>query len=167
MASNYQATATTITIDNQQEIKIVPANSAAQVRIEAGPAGRDALASLGLSEGLLTASANTTTSSATTVKTANGSTTANNLKSHYSITVPSTLSLSSSTGISAAQQALSIAVAEVQSIYTDLITPKSTGTSASGTVPAYITNQIANYTLALQRLAGGASGSVASSILAG
>ncbi len=161
-ASGFEATVTTMTIDGQQEIKITPGNSNAQIRLEAGPAGEDALAPLGLKEGLLTTSANTlTTSTATTVKTANGVQPATNLKTHYTISVPADLSLSSSTDITSAQSALSIAIAEVKSVYTDMTTPKiSSGPgSSSGTVPAYITAQLSNYQQALARLTGGSSSS--------
>jgi hypothetical protein len=161
-ASGFEATVSTVTIDNQQEIKIVPGNSNAQIRLEAGPAGEDALAPLGLKEGLLTTSANTlTTSTATTVKTANGVQPATNLKTHYTISVPADLSLSSSSDISTAQNALSVAIAEVKSIYTDMTTPKvSTGPgNNSGTAPAYITAQLASYQQALARLTGGSSSS--------
>jgi hypothetical protein len=164
VASNYQLNATTITIDGQQQIRLAPANSSNQVRIEAGAAGKDALNALGLKEGLLSTTANSaSTASSSTVKTANGTTAATRLKGEYAVTVPATLTLGSSDDIAAAQQALAVAVAEVKSIYTDMTTPASTGSSSGGTVPSYITNQISNYTLALQRLTGGSSSSSSNS----
>ena len=165
-ASGFQASVTTVTINNQQEIKIAPGNAAAQIRLEAGPPGQDALSALGLQEGLVTTTANTTSSStAATIKTANGQVAASNIKTHYSITVPADLTLDSSTDITATQNALSVAIAEVQSIYSDMTTPKASSTpgAGSGTVPAYITAQISNYTLALQRLTSGQSSSSSSS----
>ncbi|MGC1300819.1 MAG: hypothetical protein WA840_00460 [Caulobacteraceae bacterium] len=165
-ASGFQATVTTVTINNQQEIKITPGNSSAKIRLEAGPSGGDALSALGLQEGLLTTTANTTTSSATTNKTSNGQTPASNVKTQYQITVPADLSLDSSSDVTTTQNALNVAIAEVKQIYTDLTTPKTSTTragSGSGTVPAYITAQIANYNLALQRLTSGSSSSGSSS----
>jgi hypothetical protein len=155
VASGYNATATTMTINGEQQLQIKPANANASVRIEAGPSGQDALGPLGLKEGLVS---QTATAAAPT--TLNGQKVTSQIKSHYSVTVPDTLSLSSATSIAAAQQSLSVAVADVQSIYSDMTTAKSGTTgSTGGTVPAYLTAQIANYQLALARLSGSTSGS--------
>ena len=154
-ASGYNATVTTLTLDNSQQLEIKPANASASVRIEAGPAGQDALGSLGLSEGLVSSSA-----SASAPTTLNGVKVTSEVKSHYSITVPDSLSLSNATNVATTQKALSIAIADVQSIYSDLTTAKTTSTgSTGGTVPAYLTAQIANYQQALARLSGSSSSS--------
>ena len=172
VASGYTASVTSLTINGQQQLEIKPASPSASIRIEAGPAGQDALGSLGLSEGLIS---NTATAAAPT--TLNGAKVTSEVKSHYSVTIPDSLSLASTTDIAATQKTLSTAIADVQSIYSDLTTAKSTTTgSTGGTVPAYITAQISNYKLALSRLTGssgsttstGTSGSsVALSILGG
>ena len=151
-ASGYAATVTTATTTNGEQVLIKPANASSSIRIEAGPAGQDALAPLGLKEGLVSTSA--TAAAPTSL---NGQPVTSQIKSHYSITVPGSLSLSTPAGVAAAKTSLATAVAEVQSIYSDLTTAKSTGTSTSGTVPAYITAQIANYQQALARLSGSSS----------
>ncbi len=167
VASGYNAAVTTLTVNGEQQLKITPANASASIRIEAGPAGQDALTSLGLKEGLVS---NTATATAPTVL--NGFKVTSNIKSHYSVTVSGALSLSSTAGIAATQKSLATAIAEVQSIYTDMTSAKTTSgaSSTSGKVPAYLTSQIANYKLALSRLSGSSSSgssSTALSILAG
>ncbi len=154
VASGYNATVTTMTLDGQQQLRIVPANASSSLRIEAGPSGQDALGSLGLKEGLISSSA---TSVAPT--TLNGVKVTSNIKSHYSVTVSNALSLATTTDVATTQTSLATAIADVQSIYSDMTTAKSTGaTSASGgAVPAYLTAQLANYKLALSRLTGSSS----------
>ena len=156
VASGYNATVTTMTLNGEQQLRIAPANASSSIRIEAGPAGQDALASLGLKEGLASSSA-----LAAAPTTLNGQPVTSEIKSHYSITVPDSLSLSTNTGVASAQQSLSIAIADVKSIYSDMTTAKSTanGANTGGTVPAYLTAQIANYQLALSRLTGATSNS--------
>jgi hypothetical protein len=110
------------------------------------------------------------------VKTASGSIPANNLKTHYTVSVGANLSLSTPADITSTTSALNVAIAEVKSIYTDMTTPKTSTSlgTGTGTAPAYITAQIANYNLALQRLegsssssSGASSSSIALSILGG
>ena len=173
VASGYNATATTMTLNGQQQLKIAPANASSSIRIEAGPAGQDALAALGLKEGLVSSAA-----LAASPTTLNGVTVTSQIRSHYSVTVPNSLSLGSTADIAAAQKSISVAIADVQSIYSDMTTAKSTSTATGGTggtVPAYLTAQIANYKLALSRLSGSSttsssgsgSSSVALSLLGG
>ncbi len=169
VASGYNATVTSMTLNGEQQIRIAPANASSSVRIEAGPAGQDALASLGLKEGLVSSTA---TGAAPT--TLNGAKVTSEIKSHYSVTVPASLSLGTTTEIAATQKSLATAIADVQSIYSDMTTAKSITTGAGGTggtVPAYLTAQLANYKLALSRLSGSStstgSSSAALSILGG
>ncbi len=150
VASGYNATVATLTIDNAQQLEIKPANASSSIRIEAGPAGQDALAPLGLREGLVSSAAS---GAAPTIL--NGVKVTSEVQSHYSVTVPDSLSLASATDVATAQKTLATAIADVQSIYSDLTTAKSTTAGATGgTVPAYLTAQIANYKLALSRLTG-------------
>ena len=168
VASGYNATVTTLTLNGQQQLRIAPANASSSLRIEAGPAGQDALAALGLKEGLVSSAA---TGAAPT--TLNGVKVTSNIKSHYSVTVPTSLSLASPTAVAATQKSLATAIAEVQSIYADMTTAKPPAVGAGGTggtVPAYLTAQLANYKLALSRLSGGSgpsSSSVGLSLLGG
>ena len=160
VASGYNATVTTMTLGGQQQLRIAPANASSSIRIEAGPAGQDALASLGLKEGLVSSTA---TGAAPT--TLNGVKVTSNIKSHYSVTVPASLSLATTADITATQTSLSTAIADVKSIYSDLTTAKTTSTTGAtgGTVPAYLTAQLANYKLALSRLSGSSSSTGSSS----
>jgi hypothetical protein len=164
VASGNNAAVTTVTIDGQQQLKITPATPNASIRIEAGPAGQDALAPLGLKEGLIS---NVATSTATASTAATPATPVSNVANHYSITVPASLSLGSTTAIQSASSALSVAIAEVQNIYSDMTTAKASTTpgATGGSVPAYITAQISNYQLALERLTGGSSASGSSTSL--
>ena len=156
VASGYNATVTTTTYDGEQQLRITPANASTSVTIQAGPGGQDALGSLGLKEGLISS-----TASAAAPTTLNGVKVTSNIKSHYSVTVPASLSLATTAQVTAAQTSLATAIADVKSIYADLTTAKTTGAGASttGTVPSYITAQIANYKLALSRLSGSSSSS--------
>ena len=162
VASGYNATVTSMTLDGQQQIRISPANASSSIRIEAGPAGQDALASLGLREGLVSSTA---TGAAPT--TLNGVKVTSNIKSHYSVTVPDALSLATATDVTTTQKSLATAIADVQSIYADMTTAKPTGATgaAGGTVPAYLTAQLANYKLALSRLSGSTSSGSSSTAL--
>ena len=168
VASGYNATVTTLTLNGQQQLRIAPANASSSLRIEAGPAGQDALAGLGLKEGLVSDAA-----TGAAPATLNGVKVTSNIKSHYSVTVPASLSLASPTAVAATQKSLATAIADVQSIYADMTTAKPATTAAGGTggtVPAYLTAQLANYKLALARLSGGSSASSSSvglSILGG
>ncbi len=166
-ASNYQVSATTTTDGNgDQEIKITPSTrtTTTQVAIEAGPAGQDALSALGLKAGLVTnASTNKSTSSSSS--STSSATTTSNLKSAYTINVPTNLNLSSSTAIAAAQKQISTAIAELQSIYSDMKPSSSSaaGVSSSGNsaLISYYNSQAANYATALARLTGAENSSAA------
>ncbi len=156
-ASDYQVSATTTTDGNgEQEIKITPSTktTATQVAIEAGPAGQDALSALGLKAGLVT-NASSNKPSAAAGATGSGGSAPSNLKAAYTINVPTTLNLNSATAVAAAQKQLSTAVAEIQSIYSDM-RPRATtaagGSSSNSALISYYKNQAANYATAVERL---------------
>ena len=153
-ASGYRVSAITTTDangDQQLEIKPASGSTQAEIALEAGPSGADALGALGLKAGLVTNASPVSAGAATTA--------ANSLKGAYTVNVPTTLSLSTSTSVAAAQTQIATAIAEVQSIYRDLSTPKSTTASASSSSNAndsalitFYNNQAAGYATALARL---------------
>ena len=158
VASGYNATVTTMTLDGEQQIRIAPANASSSIRIEAGPAGQDALASLGLKEGLVSS-----TATGAAPATLNGVKVTSNIKSHYSVTVPDSLSLATTTDVAATQTSLATAIADVQSIYADMTTAKPAEAATGGNGHGNPTGQVANYKLALSRLTGSSSSSGSSS----
>ncbi|HEV7385100.1 MAG TPA: hypothetical protein VGN89_09490 [Phenylobacterium sp.] len=154
-ASGFEATVTVGTsADGHQALHITPANSRMTVEIGAGTANKDALAILGIPEGVVRS---------TTVNAA-GSTVPGDGKSQlYGLGLSSTLNLNDPAQISHALAQVSAAMGIVRSAYQGLVTAASpkhaTSTavnngSASGPVPQYLTARIANYAAALSRLTG-------------
>lgn len=153
-ASNYTVTATVSAGTNGDTLQLAPAYKGQQVSLLPGPVGMDALGQLGLAQGVLTSTASQENSPV--VKASHvGLPPSNSLKNGYSLNLNTVLDLSSASDAKAAASALSAAAATVQKIYTDMTTPPSTGAGASGSVPAYLSNEIANYQAALQRLTAG------------
>lgn len=141
-AMGFKGKAEVVTVKGYSQLKITPANARTTIQVEAGTAGRNGLMSLGLNEGLIMADP----AKATAPKT-------------YGLKLPSTLSIGSVTSAKQASVVLSSAMTALQIAYTDLAFPTkpSTGkgsSASSGPVPAYLTDKIANYQLALSRLGG-------------
>lgn len=147
-ASSYQATTTVVTTNGVRQLQIKPSNSQSLITLGDGPTGQDALPGLGLTAGLIAATT-TIQSKTSTVKTS------------YGLSLPSTLNLNSTASIAAAKTALTSASGTIAGIYLDLTTPpksKTSGnTSLTGTVPAYLQAEIANYQAGLDRLTGGST----------
>lgn len=130
------------------------------IELFAGSEGRDALAGLGLKAGAVTGKESfldkDKTSAAPKV---------------FALELGSDMSLASKDRAALAAKALEEAMSIVQRAYRDLTTPQAlkdllNGESGpgrkGGTVPAYLTSQIANYSAGLQRLqAGGGAGATA------
>ena len=145
-ATGYQATASTTTVNGQSQLKIVPLNSRTTVQLIAGPAGQDALAPLGLTTGEINLDDSSVDSSGKATGKSN---------SILGLNLTPTINISTPAAIKAASTALALSIAKVENLYQDLVKPATTTTSnSSGTVPAYLTAQIANYQLALSRLTG-------------
>lgn len=138
-ASDFSLTTSVLPLNGQDQLKLSPVNPRTQVQLIAGPAGRDALEALGLTEGIITKPQTSSTKTRTP---------------SFSLQLASTLNLSSDTDAKVAQAALTSAMGTLKSAYTLLSSPPKSK-SASGTVPAYLKNQIANYQAALDRLTGG------------
>jgi hypothetical protein len=136
-----------------KHLQIKPLNQRSTPQVLPGPDGRDALGALGLTPGV---ARNTTTINGTIMP-------ADGRGQIYGLGLPAELNLSSPEAIKAAADALSKALNTVTRAYNDLRTaamPQSASTSPThgktgGPVPAYLKNQIANYTAALNRLTGG------------
>jgi hypothetical protein len=154
-ALGFQATVSTQTVSGVTQLLIKPLNSRSQIELEAGPPGRDALASLGVTEALVTADALTAKATAPGSQKHGALTATNRLKGYYALALPSSLDLSSSNDVKRAQSALQLALSTVRSIYGDMTTAPVTDSSKSGSVPKYLTDRIAQYQAALNRLSGG------------
>ena len=152
-ASGFSAKVTINTSSTSRSLTIAPATGGALVTIGPGKGDKNVLPQLGLAEGVVR---NTTT--------INGVTAPSDGKGQiYGLSIGSDLNLSSKDQIAHTMADLTTAMGIIRKAYKDLVaaaTPKSqqtaaTNTSASGPVPAYLTNQIANYQAALNRLTGG------------
>ena len=79
----------------------------------------------------------------------------------YGLNLDQSFDLTTTAGIKAAQSAIQTAMAKVQNAYYNFVkasNPSTTATSTvTGTVPAYLTAQIASYKNALARLTAGSS----------
>jgi hypothetical protein len=150
-ALGYEATVTLTSNGTQKTLKIAPATNSYTVEIMPGKNGKNALPSLGLSEGV---ARNTAINKAgKSVSTAPGG-------NVYGLGLDSAgIDLSSANAISAAQSVIGQAMTKIKNAYQDLLsaaTPASAQPkTVSGPVPAYLTAQIANYQAGLDRLTGG------------
>ena len=103
--------------------------------LTSGEPGRDALAGLGLSPGIVAPKSGT-----------------GDIKT-FALALPQTLSLSGSEQIKATLATMNSAMSVIRTAYRALV-PASTTPVITGTAPAYLTAQIANYQAALARLGG-------------
>jgi hypothetical protein len=148
-AAGFQATVTVASNGTQNILKIAPSSDSYSVEILPGPVGKNALPSLGLTAGI---ARNTTVNKAgQSVSTASGGTA-------YGLGLDTSINLSDKASITHAQSILQLALTKVKTAYQGLVTaatPASAQPKAiTGTVPAYITAQIANYQAGLDRLTG-------------
>lgn len=119
-----------------QRLSITARDGKTGAVLTAGEPGRDALAGLGLTPGYVGPAG----SGDGDVKT-------------FGLNLSRTLNLADPASVKAAGEALQGALKAVRDAYRALA-PQSPASSASGTVPAYLTNQLANYQAALARLGG-------------
>jgi hypothetical protein len=155
-AAGYHATVTVVDMGGQNEIQIKPANASAKLQLLPGPSGSDALGPLGLSAGVIQTQPALTS---TTKKTAP---TYGIPPNTYGLNIAGSFDLTTTTGIQAAQKTIQTAMAKVQTAYYGLVnanTPQPTTPAITGTVPAYIQAQLANYQAGLSRLTGSSSSS--------
>jgi hypothetical protein len=148
-AAGFAATVTVASNGTQNILKIAPASDSNTVEIMPGPNGKNALPALGLTAGV---ARNTTINKAgQSVSTARGG-------QVYGLGLDSSINLSDKASITHAQSILQLALTKIKTAYQGLVTaatPASAQPKAiTGTVPAYITAQIANYQAGLDRLTG-------------
>jgi hypothetical protein len=167
--------ATVQAIGANSELEITPNDSSDFIELDSQPAsndtsysqqssssGTDVLSALGLSSGVIR-----------TVATINGLTDVKQLR-EYGMDLPTNLNLTTAANAQHASNAIQAAMSAVQSAYQDLVTPPTMAAeqaakaqSTGGTVPTYLTNEIANYQAGLQRLTAGESTSTSSSSASG
>ncbi|MFC5345468.1 transcriptional regulator [Brevundimonas staleyi] len=126
---------TTTTTGGLQRLSITAKDGKTGAIITSGETGRDALLGLGLSAGYVGMA-----SADTSVKT-------------FGLGLPSNLTLNSAAAITEAGEKIQGALKAIRDAYRGLL-PEDKTASASGPVPAYLTNQLANYQAALARLTG-------------
>lgn len=163
-ATGFQANVTVTPSNGKEEVKITPENPQQVIELLPGPAGKDALAPLGLPAGVVQSGAALPTQTAT--PSINPGAPVKIPTDTYGLGLDQSFDLTTTAGIKAAQSAISTAMAKVQNAYYNLKTagqPQTPSASASGTVPQYLTDQIASYKNALARLTGGSSSSSSSS----
>lgn len=139
--------------DGSRKLTITPLNLRNTLQLFAGPAGKDALTGLGLQEGVIR----------TTVADKSGAQLPGDGKGQiYGLKFDGDMTLNSATSISHVAAELAAAMGVIRQAYKDLqtaATPASVLAQqkavSTGTVPAYLTAQIANYQAALDRLTGG------------
>lgn len=133
-----------------KRLKITPATKASTVEILPGKGGTDALGAIGLTPGVVRN---------TVINAAGKSVSADGGGPVFGLSLPAELDVSSDTAVKRALTVLGQSMSKIRDAYRQLETaakPESTiKPGASGPVPAYLTNQIANYTAALDRLTGG------------
>ena len=149
-ASGFLAKLTFATSDGVRKLTIAPQTGRTLIEFGAGPPDKDALEFLGLPEGVVRDS-----------RVVDGKTVPADGKGQiYGLGLPSKLNLSDPKEISHAAAEVAAAMGVIRSVYKDLVAaadPRAAQVAAaraSGPVPAYLTNQIANYQAALARLGG-------------
>lgn len=126
----------TTTTGGFQRLSIMARDGKAGAVLTAGETGRDALAGLGLSSGYIGASAG------------------DDMRKTFGLDLPGSLRLGDAASIKTAGERIQAAMKSVRDAYRSLDPATSAAASASGPVPAYLTNQLANYQAALARLGG-------------
>lgn len=118
-----------------QRLSIVARNGVKGAVLTSGETGRDALAGLGLSPGYV------------------GMSSGDDVTRTFGLGLPASLNLSNAEAVKTAGEKLQAAMKAVRDAYRALA-PASQSPASSGTAPAYLTAQLANYQAALSRLGG-------------
>lgn len=152
-ASGFRAKVETVTNGDDRVLKISPASNTATLEIVAGKGGTDVLTSLGLAGGIVRAT-----------KTDNGKTVpADGGGQAYGLQLPPELDLTSEAGRKNANVVITRALTQIRTAYRETSDAargissnesKSSG-KTDGQAPKYLTDQLANYQAALNRLTGG------------
>jgi hypothetical protein len=151
-ASGFQAKVTISTADGKRSLSVEPGNDRVVLEFGAGKPDKDALAMLGIPEGIVRKT-----------RVEDGKTVPADGKSMiYGLGLEDALNVDSDLDRNHALAVVGKAMGIVRQIYKDLVAaaqPESVkqaqaAAAASGPVPAYLSNQIANYQAALARLGG-------------
>lgn len=126
----------TTTTGGFQRLSISARDGKSGAVLTAGETGRDALAGLGLSSGYI------------------GATSGDDVRKTFGLDLPGNLHLGDPAAVKTAGERLQAAMKAVRDAYRSLDPATAASTAANGPVPAYLTNQLANYQAALARLAG-------------
>jgi len=151
-ALGFQGKVEMVTVDGTRRLQIKPLNDRTTIELFEGKTGKDAMSLLGLTEGIIR---NTTTEKGKVVP-------ADGKGMIFGLGLPSDLNLSDKEQVNHTLAELTAAMNQVRAAYNFLkteATPKSVldaqkAAQTGGKVPAYLTNQIANYQAALDRLGG-------------
>ncbi|MGA9658690.1 MAG: transcriptional regulator [Asticcacaulis sp.] len=136
------------------QLTLTPASKNSQMEIVSGPAGKDALEGLGLASGMITPDAKKTMDASSTHYLTS--------KKTMGLEFDPSLNLNSDANIAKALESLQQTMKNLQKAYTYLRYGDPQDSSGNkkgksgGSVPKYMTDQIANYQAALNRLTGGA-----------
>lgn len=157
-AAGFQVNVASTTAGGMRSLSITPFSDTSTIELVSGPDGHDALGALGINAGVIH---KTTVNSSGSVVSADGK------GQVYGLNLSSSLNLNSTDAINQAKTVLQAAITTIVHAYNDMkvaAMPKSTSAASNtvnptGAVPSYLTNQISNYTAALNRLTGGSSSS--------
>jgi hypothetical protein len=152
-ATGFQAKVTVGTASGSRKLTIAPLNDRTVIEFGAGKDGKDALEFLGIPEG---------TVRNTIIDKKGASTSADGKGQIFGLGLEADLKLDSPVEIAHAQADISTAMGIIRKAYKDLVAqatpqsnlPAAAAASASGPVPQYLQNQLANYQAALARLGG-------------
>lgn len=153
-ALGFQAKVETVTVEGSRRLQIKPLNDRTTIELFEGKTGKDALSLLGLTEGIVR---NTTTIDGKIVP-------ADGKAMMFGLGLPTDLNLKDQEQVNHTLAELTAAMNQVRAAYKHLQTAstpkavldaqKAAAAAAGGKVPTYLTNQIANYQAALDRLGG-------------
>ena len=153
-ASGYAAKVEYASSGNSRSLRISPSQMTSTIEILPGKGGTDVLEALGLKPGIVR---NTKVDDGKTIS-------ADGKGPIYGLSLDTTLNLSDENGRKLAVAAMTKAIAAIRMAYREMADAANGVVSADattgpgktgGAVPTYLTNQIANYQAALDRLTGG------------
>lgn len=126
----------TTTTGGFQRLSIMARDGKSGAVLTPGETGRDALSGLGLSSGFI------------------GASTGDEVRKTFGLDLPGSLRLSDAAAAKTAGERIQAAMKAVRDAYRSLDPANSASATPRGPVPAYLTNQLANYQAALARLGG-------------
>ena len=148
-AAGFKSKIEVVSDGDFRRLKITPATSPSTVEVLPGKGGVDALGALGLTPGVIR----------NTLVDKNGkSASVDGGGPVFGLGLPAELDVSSEAAVKASLAVLSKSLSKIRDAYRQLETaarPQAAGSKITGSAPAYLTSQIANYQAALDRLTGG------------